>query len=89
MTAPSLVNFTALLPRFIRICFSRSGSPLIVRFILRIDHAADLDTARAGDRRENFDDVIDDHRQVEIDMFQIHGAGFDLGQVEHVVDQPE
>ncbi|HKP04767.1 MAG TPA: hypothetical protein VJU77_15550 [Chthoniobacterales bacterium] len=49
----------------------------------------ELKTFLVGPERERFEQVPDAISETETDIFQLHLAGFDLGKIQDIVDQPK
>ena len=56
---------------------------------IRTQVAGEFQTFQRDARRERFQGVADQVEQIEFDFLDIQLAGFDLGEVEDVVDHPE
>ena len=87
-TVPLLVNLAALLNRLIRLCLSLVTSVLQLADVGRaIDHRALPFLPTSGSTMVLH--LVDQPRQRHVLEIQVHAAGFDLRQVEDVVDQAE
>ena len=52
-----------------------------------VHHPVEVDVFLVGQRRHRADRAFDQIRQRQLDGMQLHFAAFDLGQIEHVVDE--
>ena len=88
VTSPCLVNLQALLNRLSRICRSRIGSTISgPRFSWHFDDEPVL--VLLGKLARGADDLLDQRRQAHRFRTELELAGFDLRQVEHLVDEAE
>ena len=88
-TWPSWVNLTALPIRFMMIWRMRPGSPRAstgTSASMLTTSSMPLTAACSAVARGR---VVDDVAQVEVDVLELQAVGFDLREVEHVVDQRE
>ena len=88
-TSPRSVNLTALPIRLSRIWRKRPGSPRAGPDDLGEHETRQLELLRVRPLGEQLADVFDRLPQVEMDLLQLELPGFDLGEVQDVVDQPE
>src|SRR5690242_7372189 len=87
-TSPSFVNLQALLKRLSRICLSRMGSAVSApRVLLGFDSEAVL--VLLGELSRGADNLVDKPRQIHGLGIEFELAGFDLREVQHLVDEAE
>ncbi len=84
---PDSVNLIALLTRLIRICLTRWGSPLTCLGTSGMVRQARSSPSATALIRHHFRDVFDSRVQVKINRFDLQLPGFDLREIEEVVDQ--
>src|SRR6478672_11007233 len=83
-TSPSFVNLQALLSRLSRICLSRMESAVV---LLRFNDEAVL--VLLSELSRGADDLIDKPCQIHSLGIQFELAGFDLREVQYLVDEAQ
>src|SRR5438132_5080275 len=87
-TSPSFVNLQALLKRLSRICLSRNGVRVErAQVLLRFDSEAVL--VLLGELSRGADDLVDEPGQINRLGIEFELAGFDLREVEDLVDEAQ
>ena len=86
-TPPASVNLMALPARLRRTWRMRAASPMKLRRQPVVDEGGDLDALGLRARRQQFDGFLDQRQQRERPRDDIELAGFDLGEVEDLLDQ--
>src|SRR5260221_8299572 len=84
-TSPSFVNLQALLKRLSRICLSLMGSVVTAPTFSRFDDEAVL--VLLGELSRSADDLIDEPCQIHRLGIEFELAGFDLREVQYLVDE--
>ena len=85
-TSPASVNFTALESRFSMIWRSRVTSPTNGGRDVAFEHVGGVQMLFDGARRDEVERGFDALAQVEGLRLDVHAAGFDLREVQDVVD---
>ena len=88
-TSPLWVNLIALPTRLSRHCRMRCGSPSDALRHFRAHVDDQLQALRRRLERHDRSDVVDVRAQVEFQRFDVELAGFDLGEIENVVEDRE
>ena len=86
-TPPRSVNLIALPARLNSTWRSRAASPTTLRRQALVDVAADFEALGLGARAEQLDRFLDKGRERERPRVEIEPAGFDLGEIENLLDQ--
>ena len=87
--SPVRVNLMALPTRLIRHCRRRCGSPTTRSGTCGCTCTTSSRLLRGGLERHDAADVLDVAAQIEFDGLDVELAGFDLGEVENVVDDDQ
>ena len=88
VTSPFLVNLQALLSRLSRICRRRIGSTVIGAEVGGTFHHETV-AVLLRELARGADDLVDQRRDADGLRAELELAGFDLGEIEHLVDQAE
>ena len=88
-TSPRSVNLTALDSRLSRICRRRVTSPTIAAGHVAFEHVGGVEVLLDRARGDEVERRLDAFAQVERLRLDVHAPGFDLGEVEDVVDDRE
>ncbi len=85
-TEPCSVNLSALLIRLPITCDSRTGSPVMLRGVVRVDNGGEIDALAAGPLGKQADRRVGLRGHIDRQRLELELAGLDLREIQDVVD---